>query len=323
MTPDSQQLQILPAGAGRPLNRDQKRFNTLIAEIEQARATLQAWRDNAAVYRKAYVERLVPLQARFRTALRQWALALDAAAGERWPRGERQLLSEMIAAAAAELLAHDEGDTKARDLFERHGGIDDEAGRELQERPEVAAEPEQRARPERAGKSAAQQRREELAKRTTQSLREVFRKLASALHPDRETDPVQRAAKTKLMAQVNEAYGREDLLALLELQLRIEQIDAAHLANVDAVRLKHYNKVLAEQLAELRDEIAGVEMDFHADFGLEPGTGLDPKRLGKVLEAEAARLRSAVAQFKQEAGGFRDPGWTRSWLKAQRRYMAE
>jgi len=62
----------------------------------------------------------------------------------------------------------------------------------------------------------------------TQSIREIFRKLASALHPDRETDRKGREVKTALMLQVNRAYAGNDLLTLLELQ--IEQVDASHIA---------------------------------------------------------------------------------------------
>ncbi len=50
-----------------------------------------------------------------------------------------------------------------------------------------------------------EQRREAEAQQATQSVREVYRKLASALHPDRETDERQREAKTALMQRVNQA----------------------------------------------------------------------------------------------------------------------
>ena len=62
----------------------------------------------------------------------------------------------------------------------------------------------------------------------TQSIREIFRKLASALHPDRETDRKGCEVKTALILQVNRAYAGNDLLTLLELQ--IEQVDASHIA---------------------------------------------------------------------------------------------
>ena len=77
---------------------------------------------------------------------------------------------------------------------------------------------------------AAQQRQHAAAQQAGQSVRVIFRKLASALHPDREPDPAERQRKTLLMQQANPAYDRNDLLTLLSMQLDLEQIDAQHLA---------------------------------------------------------------------------------------------
>lgn len=184
---------------------------------------------------------------------------------------------------------------------------------------QAADEARQDAKASKRRKTPAQQRREVEAQAATQSVREVFRKLASALHPDRETDADQRAAKTALMQEVNQAYARSDLLALLELQLRIEQVDAGHMANADAQRVKHYNKVLAGQLDELATEIARIEMGVRMDFGLEPGRSLEPRQLGTLLEREARAMRNELAQVGKEAALFDDPAATKRWLKAQRR----
>ncbi len=299
--PDSLQLQIVPSSADRPLSRDQKRFNTLIRQVEQARATLQAWERHKSLFHQACLERLVPLEAELHAVLRAWIVALRAATEGKWSRGERETMEQMLAAAAAELRREPAASAPEMDVED--------------------ARAERRAKPSDARRTAAQKRRAEEAQRTAQSLREVFRKLAGALHPDREMDPARRAAKTKLMAKVNEAYGRADLLALLELQLRIEQIDAEHLANVEEVRLLHYNRVLVEQLAELRAEIEGAEAAFHAELGLQPGEAPDPRQLGKIVDADAARLRASIVQLRREIGLFGDPLTTRRWVKAQRRAM--
>ena len=82
---------------------------------------------------------------------------------------------------------------------------------------------------------AARQRQEDAAQQASQSVREVFRKLASLLHPDRETDAAERARKTALMQQANQAYQADDLLTLLTLQLQSEQIDSLHLADRKSV----------------------------------------------------------------------------------------
>jgi hypothetical protein len=349
----SQQLQIRPAGSA-PLTPEQKRFNTLLRQIEQARAALRAWQEAIPQFRESQHRMLVPLQAQLRAAQRDWLFALDAAGSRGWSRADHETRSELLSEVTRAVLAAQPDDPELQALFARHAGMDFEdaereelqafkgmaeamTGAELGEDEDIVSEEElfdrldehfrrqeeaAEARSAKASarrKTAAQQRREAEAQRATQSLREVYRKLASALHPDREPDPAERKAKTALMAQVNEAYDRGDLLALLELQLRIEQVDADHLARADTQRLKHYNKVLAEQLEELRLEIEVVEAGFQMDFDLDPFERLEPQRLGKLLESVAAQVRAGLATLQREAKTFADPAATRRWLKAQRR----
>jgi len=154
-------------------------------------------------------------------------------------------------------------------------------------------------------------------------VREIFRKLASALHPDREADPAQREAKTALMQKVNQAYAASDLLALLELQLQIEQVDAAHIQSAGAQRLKHYNKVLAEQLAELKAGIELAEARFRDDFGLQPGRGLHPAKLTDIVGHSAKMLQDELAACRRELRTLADKAATRRWLKREQKRLRE
>jgi hypothetical protein len=150
-------------------------------------------------------------------------------------------------------------------------------------------------------------------------LREIFRKLASALHPDRETDAAEREAKTALMQRVNQAYAASDLLTLLELQLQIEQIDASHIASASAARLKHYNKIMAEQLAELRGEITRMEMGWKMEFGISPFADADPRRLMKVLQESERQWRAHLASMQRDVRRLANAAATKQWLKGERR----
>jgi hypothetical protein len=67
---------------------------------------------------------------------------------------------------------------------------------------------------------------EQAAREVSQSVRDVYRKLASALHPDRAVDECDRARRHELMQRGNAAYETSDLFGLLTLQLEVEQIDA-------------------------------------------------------------------------------------------------
>jgi hypothetical protein len=153
----------------------------------------------------------------------------------------------------------------------------------------------------------------------SQSIREVYRKLASAIHPDRETDPQERDRKTALMQRANQAYAKNNLLQLLELQLELEHIDQAGINNISEDRLKHYNKILKEQLVELEQEIMLVEGRFKAQFGLSPFAAVSPGTLMRSLAGDIAAVRHDIRDLKRDLLVFDDIRKVKAWLKNLRR----
>jgi hypothetical protein len=347
-------LQVSATESGAALTPSQKRFNTLIRQIERSRQTLAAWNENIATYRQAHAKVLKPLQDELLAGYRQWLFALDATLEQRsWSKTDRTTLRELLCEAAGDLLEANDDDAEIKALFDKHADVDFDTGQremaqamkdmaeavtgldlgdddgiaseaDLFERLQqgmqahAAADAERQAKAATRPQTAAQKRREAEAQKVTQSVREVYRKLASALHPDREPDAQQRQEKTALMQRVNQAYDANDLLALLELQLQIEQIDASHIVNAGEQRLKHYNKVLSEQLAELKDELQHVEMTFRMEFGLQPGWGLNPGKLGQVIEQTSRRWRAELQEQQRELRMLDDVAATKRWLKRER-----
>jgi hypothetical protein len=170
-------------------------------------------------------------------------------------------------------------------------------------------------------KSAKQQAKEEKlaaeAKEVSLSIREVFRKLASALHPDREPDPAERARKTVLMQRANSAYESRNLLQLLELQLELEHIDQAALLNLNDARLKHYNKILREQVNELNMEIDNTELQFRFRFNVSTPM-LEPATLIQHLNLDIANMQQSLAELNADFQVFDDKKQLKSWLKDMR-----
>ena len=154
------------------------------------------------------------------------------------------------------------------------------------------------------------------------SIREVYRKLASALHPDREPDAQERKRKTALMQRVNEAYEKRDLLQLLKLQLELEHIDQATVNNISEDRLKHYNKILKEQLEELDQEIFHVEGGFMAQFGINPFDSVSPGTIMRDLATEIAGVQHTIRDLKKDVIAFEDIKKVKAWLKKVRREAA-
>jgi hypothetical protein len=150
------------------------------------------------------------------------------------------------------------------------------------------------------------QSKAQAAQQATQSVREIYRKLVSALHPDRETDAAEHRRKTALMQRVNQAYDRNDLLELLTLQIEIEQIDAAVLANLPEARLKHYNEVLKEQVQVLESQLHAQTAVFRHEFGLT-GRDIAPPRLDQALSARIAEARAMIDRIERTAKKLDDP----------------
>ena len=185
---------------------------------------------------------------------------------------------------------------------------------------ERQAHEDRRAKRAKSAKQLAQEARQQTQQRQlSQSIREVYRKLVSALHPDRETDPTERARKTALMQRVNQAYDKNNLLQLLELQLELEHIDQFALNNISDDRLKHYNKILKDQLAELDQEILHVEDQFRAQYGLSPFVDLSPSTILRDLVMDIVAMQQANRDIEHDLELFNDIKMIKLWLKAVQR----
>ncbi|MBU6995014.1 J domain-containing protein [Ferrovum myxofaciens] len=156
-------------------------------------------------------------------------------------------------------------------------------------------------------------KKEQEVQEASLSVKEVYRKLASTLHPDREKDPVERVRKTEIMQKVNQAYADNDLLTLLNLQLEIEQIDSDHILMLPEERLKIYIRVLRSQLGELEQEIQG-ELRAFLDTGPYFGA-LTPERIEQEFDAEVEHMKGILFQIRRDLKEFNDPIILRRWLK--------
>jgi hypothetical protein len=147
------------------------------------------------------------------------------------------------------------------------------------------------------------------------SIQAVYRQLVTALHPDREQDPVERGRKTELMQRVTVAYGKKDLLQLLELQLAVEQIDQSKINTIADDRLKHYNRILQGQLEQLMLEVAEIEFMCRQQAGLAPYDTLSPKRLLQLLHEDIERLHAEIARIRHDLVALQEVDHLKAWLK--------
>ncbi|QCX51705.1 J domain-containing protein [Ralstonia pseudosolanacearum] len=355
-------VSIAPAHNKASLTKGQKTFNNLIKQIEKRRHRLRAWERVMPAFQKQYVDELLPLERAWNELQATMACRLDEAWDQKGlTKTERRMISELIVDLAGALIDGN-GDAQLKTIYNRHSesDYDSEAATELEEmksaletmlgvelgddldmrspdevlqrahariKEQQATEDQtreaRRAKRKPSAKQLAAQARQE-AEQTQMglSIREVYRKLASALHPDREPDPAERARKTALMQRVNQAYGKNDLLKLLELQLELEHIDQNAIDNIGEDRLKHYNKILKEQLGELDHEVLHVETGFRHSYGIAPFADVSPDTALRDLAHEITELQHGIRDLEEDLLVFADLKTFKGWLKDLKRQRA-
>ncbi len=352
-------LDIARASTAAADTPERKRFAKLLQQIESARQRLAAWQENLPAFAAAYEAQVGPVNRRLAAARRAWAFEVEQVLLKgKWSRAERTTLGRLICELASANLNDPETDPELLALHDRHAEVDHATGQQQQldemknmletmggldlgddpaesaeelmqrARQQLAQQTAQRlqqqqaaaqAKPQRPRLSAAQKRAEEDARRVTQTVREVYRKLAAALHPDRAepgATPEQQAQRHEQMARANAAYESGDLLALLSLQLQIEQVDIHKAATLAAEQVRHFNKVLAEQLREIEAEIAEREHAFMGTYGIAPMARPHPNKLGGFLKDEVREALTAELGLAREQRTLRgDPASARRLLK--------
>jgi hypothetical protein len=83
--------------------------------------------------------------------------------------------------------------------------------------------------------------------------KELYRRLASLIHPDKETDPKIKAEKTVLMQRLNSAYRSNDIETLMSIQTELALENPVDLGNSEWA----LNKVLAnikKQTSQIKEK---------------------------------------------------------------------
>ena len=353
-------LRIVPQPQRPNLSKGQRAFNALVKRIEASRESLAEWQAVVLSCDLKVASDYAPLLRAFRWLQAEMVRVLDRSLARKGlTAAERRVVQALICEVAAHLII-DTADETIKEIYNKHSDADFDAeeadavdgmkatmeslfGVDLgdaadlnspeallaqleaqMEKQRLREEAEHDPRSQRK-KTVKQLAREEKIKaeeaQTSLSIREVYRKLVSALHPDREPDPEERKRKTALMQRVNQAYARKDLLQLLELQLELEQIDAQSIAGLSEDRLQHFNKILRDQLLELDQEIAHLVIPLREQFDLSPHQALSPKTVMPRLLREIAALRSNIRQIQKELLVPANPAAFKIWIKVYRREL--
>lgn len=321
------------------LSKGHASFQALVDAIEKRRATLAEWEAFGIVFNRRYGNDYVPLRTKLDAVRIQLLHSLDQSYDTKGlTKGERQTIAELITLIAEQVLASVD-DVAVEELHRRYrapqggdtspggdvigqlggpGGHADDGERE-REAARAAYHAKRKKTPKRG--SAQERARAEEAE-IHRSIRDIYRKLASALHPDRERDPVERERKAGLMQRVNVAYASRSLLDLLDIQQDLEHIDHAALDKVSDERLGRWNTILEDQLRGLDQELADIKAGYVARCGMDPTSSVSPKTVKRVLTSSIEHLRELVMAFEQDVRMLDTGGDFKAWLKHMKGQLA-
>lgn len=337
------------------LSKAQKKFNSLTNKIEMQKKLLQEWQDSVQKYNHREGTEYKQLLDNFNNHRVELVHLLDNAYGNKlFKKADKEKIKYLIEEITFLLIQ--DGKEEMKSLYEKYSNSDYDKENEesniilgdifknmFQEMfnveftddldtssPEKMAKAlkqklqekqnqydEKRSKRKKTAKQLAkeeQQKQEEL--NASKSIQDIFRKLTTAFHPDREQDEVERERKTKIMQKVNVAYNKKDLLQLLALQLEFEQIDQTQLNTIAEGRLKHFNKILQEQLDELQQEIYQIEHIFKIKLDIPPFLNLTPNKLLEIIEEEISNMQLSITNIKKDLELIQDPAALKAWLKS-------
>jgi hypothetical protein len=187
--------------------------------------------------------------------------------------------------------------------------------RKMQAEREAAQEAHHAKRKNRK-KTAKQLQAEQETMDADTALRTIYRKLASALHPDREPNEAERARKTQMMGRVNAANDAKDLLALLRLQLEIEQIDPQAIAAMADDKLRHYNRMLKEQAKSVQQELMFMQYRLRDEWDLGYGA-ITAKSLHAALRQQMQQMQNQLDYMQRDFQLIQDDKQLKIWAREQ------
>jgi hypothetical protein len=124
----------------------------------------------------------------------------------------------------------------------------------------------------------------------------VYKRLVKVLHPDLESDPIEREKKSRAMQEVTAAYARADLHALLCLEVQWIEGAGYDAARLGAEKLRAHAELLKEQASELEAEC--YQLRFHPRYA--PLIVEGPLGMPILIDGprEAARLDDLIESLR-------------------------
>ncbi|MDD3266215.1 MAG: J domain-containing protein [Burkholderiales bacterium] len=279
------------------LQEAQKIFNQLINDIAKKHQNLKDLDAAIAKFRIGYFEKIIPLESKRTNLLKNLIPLIDANFDDRiFNNSDRKKMCDII----EELMSGFDDkyiDDELKDIFARRVGVnfDFYIKNMKTENLDMLADAAMGSSIHKEHKKTKRKKSvvipEENEDAKNKSLKDIYRQLAKELHPDRLSHDEDGIYKSELMKQVNVAYEKQDLITLLEVQLKIEQADQKDINSLAFEKLQHFNAILKKQLSEADNELNSLTKNFSAEFPYFDHYMLNAKKILKELKSNVTNAK--------------------------------
>jgi hypothetical protein len=324
------------------LEKIKKKIKTAKNALSKTQDELDRWKSVADLYNQLFRKHMRPELERLHKVRKSWVLKLyEARNTMKWSRNEKDLLDEEIVTKAIELLDEMPGDSDLEAVINKYQEAAKNSSIEEDFEPldesflEMLAadlcaesnlpkdffkgcknEKEMYDRFTQHMDERSESRRAEAKPSGKQFasgvIKSLYRRLASLVHPDKESDPTLKRNKTELMQRLNTAYKHNDIDELMKIQLEIDfdrpvdlmsDIDGLT-ANLKSIKKQH--KDLTMEVVEIKNWLkAAISPDLQIeDAGkIEPKIRNSFKNHAKSIKQEIIQLESDINYtFKDRKG---------------------
>lgn len=295
------------------IQKIKSKINTAKKNLSKAQEDLTYWKSVADTYSQLFRKHIKPELDRLNNVKKTWVLTLfEVRNTMKWSRSERELLDEEIVSNVVELLDEMPGDAELEAVFQQYqeaakanakkeeeesGNFDESFLQRLAE--DICTESSlpkdffsgcksEKAMYDRFTQYMDEQ--EETARAQTQPtskqftsgvIKTLYRRLASLVHPDKESDPLIKHKKTELMQRLNNAYRNNDVDELMQIQKEIDLDKPVDLMS-DLEGLNANLKAIKKQQKELATQVKEIKQWFTVQVSPD------------VLVVDAAKLESRL-----------------------------
>ena len=351
---DSHALVFINKQDKKELSKEQEKFNKLTSDLNKLKKKLTEWEELIPKFNKECAATLKPAEETYKDLKLEFMRLLDNAfLTKKMSKKDKETISLFINEKLEELM--DLEDThNLKDIYNRHMrrnfdqdmedgkndlkdmvsnvfGIEFEEGQDFKneedflnifhEKMTETMASEQGPNKKFRKKSAKSLSKEKILaakeKELSQSIKEIHRKLALKLHPDKELDPQEKERKTLLMQQINFAYKNKDLLKLLQFQLELEIVDGENMQQLNDDRIKTYNTILRDQIKSIRNEIKQIKMAFNFDMGINV---VKPISILKHLKSLIRQVKLDTEEIQEDLIHCKNLKYLKTWLRQYREF---